>query len=744
MGLTYFQRRALNKSLKEAYKLSAAGTSNIPGDIPSLVAYTHSLHFKKKRPSFRHNKRTAPRPVNIPPEDVIAILRRIPPLRPNAQALLDRALSILTNGPQLSINSNLEDGQELPVTLHTLLASTIWTCLIHGGADPNLERTTQQAHACRIDYTQDDKSFWFLCKRFFQVHEDAELGGDVYRYPGTVSRDFTHRIYDGRLVTMLTSAEHSFNWARMPSITTVTRGYLKCHIAQTHKGLWGWYWNGNGVLGMGEKVIISPPTRLTFPACPEVDQYEASLPPWEKHRLVKFICAGYKRTFIVTPVGVVVAGENPMQFSKDARDDQLFHRIPLPDGFIPDHIIDTQHTVVMTMGDQQVIAGSNRFGRLGLGHTRHVRGFQPAPLRIDKLLASKAEFHLFYSERKLLLLGECPCCLVESGLLPDCAPGQVCLNPAQLHFTERASAFFLEQNHLVWVTAGKTQCWCPLYGLYELPFEAAQTYTTESSGQSRKYRYCDRGGTWFELMAVSEDSADLVEFNHDGDRARELVVVDIDPECAPSEDGESSGEEEEEEEVEGDDVGEQPLLEDFSAAPPPEMRKDLADAVMVSTEAASVSAMSSAVLGATAISPDGTEPSTSTSPASQIESNESPHSPVSTTASTVSPHAAVEEPPRPSPLSLENMPASSLLSDTPDTTVASSGSPGTPDSPDSLALSDDGVVETGVTEYPLSPALHSSTAELPAVCNQELVEDAWNDDDEYFTDCLDEEDEENL
>ncbi|KAG9391447.1 hypothetical protein J8273_6207 [Carpediemonas membranifera] len=46
----------------------------------------------------------------------------------------------------------------------------------------------------------------------------------------------------------------------------------------------------------------------------------------------------------------------------------------------------------------------------------------------------------------------------------------------------------------------------------------------------------------------------------------------------------------------------------------------------------------------------------------------------------------------------------------------------TPGSPDSLALSDDGVVETGVTEYPLSPALHSSTAELPTVTDSELDE----------------------
>ncbi|KAG9392220.1 hypothetical protein J8273_5203 [Carpediemonas membranifera] len=76
----------------------------------------------------------------ISPESIFSnrhsqILLQKSPLKPTAQALLDRARSILADGPPLSMNVELAEGQELPVALHTLLQGTLWAVMMASGAN---------------------------------------------------------------------------------------------------------------------------------------------------------------------------------------------------------------------------------------------------------------------------------------------------------------------------------------------------------------------------------------------------------------------------------------------------------------------------------------------------------------------------------------------------------------------------------------------------------------------------------
>ncbi|KAG9393457.1 hypothetical protein J8273_3596 [Carpediemonas membranifera] len=91
-------------------------------------------------------------------------------------------------------------------------------------------------------------------------------------------------MYMGRLFMLDTDYHAALTRARMPRALEVYSDEIT-HIARTPKGLWGWGDNGSGQLGFESSGFVDP-TRLTFPACPKVAEHEASLPPWEKHRMV--------------------------------------------------------------------------------------------------------------------------------------------------------------------------------------------------------------------------------------------------------------------------------------------------------------------------------------------------------------------------------------------------------------------------------------------------------------------------
>ncbi|KAG9389739.1 hypothetical protein J8273_8413 [Carpediemonas membranifera] len=452
---------SVRDALISAFRASLVVTASIPGSIPSLIQS---------------------------------------PLKPAAQALLDRAHSILTIGPPLSMNVELSPGEELPVAMHTLNQGAVWACLVGGGANPDLEdrvlgkaqearpRGTELHNKIRKILTPEAKCFWFLCRKFFFTVNIAEKDGESYHYAG-YDTCYHHRMYMGRLFMLHTDKHTALTRARMPRALEVYSDNYGAHIARTPKGMWRWGYSGLGQLGFQSSDFVDP-TRLTFPACPKVPKLEASLPPWEKHGIVTEASIQGKQTFILTPVGTVMAGDKACLFTGPVQQDKrlLFHPVAVPAGFVPDHILhDNWTSVILSMGDRQMIGGSNECGRLGLGHENEITGFVDLPYRVDRIMPSQAGYcNAFLHGRQLLFVGLVPLHIAQSGLLPGNREEERCLTPTPLRFSERVKRFFCSEV-VVWVTEGRTHL-CNRYTQFCVPlrprFWAYEFRASEKSSHS--------------------------------------------------------------------------------------------------------------------------------------------------------------------------------------------------------------------------------------------------------------------
>ncbi|KAG9389893.1 hypothetical protein J8273_8580 [Carpediemonas membranifera] len=452
---------------------------------------------------------------------LLATLSEIPPLEPSAQALLDRARSILTSGPQLSMNVELADGEELPVAMHTLNQGAVWACLVGGGANPDLEdrvleeaqdeepHTTRMHDKIRKALAPEAKCLWFLCRKFFFTFNVAEKDGECYQHAWSYIF-YHHRMYMGRLFMLDTDYHTALTRARMPRALEVYSDDLT-RIARTPKGLWGWGDSGHGQLGFKSSKV--DPTRLTFPACAEVAELEASLPPWEKHWMVTGVSLICDRTFILSSVGTVMAGGHPEWYVGPVVEENrpLFHPVAVPSGFVPDHIMHVglinATTVILSMGDRQMISGGNYCGQLGLGHHSMMAGFEDLPYRVDRIMtsvdsvmSSVLSFNIFLSGRQLLFAGKVPIHVSNSGLLPGKRRDDKCLTPTPLRFPERVKGFWCDDYQIVWGTEGRShlsddyrQCTA------SVPIEATAYGTTSNVPCFR-----DSAGQWFEVADVSD------------------------------------------------------------------------------------------------------------------------------------------------------------------------------------------------------------------------------------------------
>ncbi|KAG9392190.1 hypothetical protein J8273_5172 [Carpediemonas membranifera] len=213
-------------ALISAFRVSTVATAYIPGDIPSLLRHAYSRHFNKVMPVERDAETTSASASSAELESLQTMLSRIPPLKPTAQALLDRARSIIADGPPLSMNVELAEGQELPVALHTLLQGTLWAVMIASGADPDLEdRVLEEARVkwpdenaihdkIRNALAPEAKCLWFLCRKFFFTLNVAAKNGldKSYSLGSTTHR---HLRYQGRQAKRPTSAGHSRRAVRL-------------------------------------------------------------------------------------------------------------------------------------------------------------------------------------------------------------------------------------------------------------------------------------------------------------------------------------------------------------------------------------------------------------------------------------------------------------------------------------------------------------------------------------------------
>ncbi|KAG9393409.1 hypothetical protein J8273_3545 [Carpediemonas membranifera] len=543
------------KALIAAHRLSITATSSIAGDIPSLIACAYQRHFDEQMPllsrmlnAFRrfirsHTTTDAPQD-GQDLESLLAALSEIHLLEPSAQALLDRARSILTSGPPLSMNVELADGEELPVAMHTLNQGAVWACLVGGGANPDLEdRVLDEAREKWPDATDlhnkirkalapEAKCLWFLCRKFFFTLNVAEKDGE--RYQCSCSGYYHHHMYMGRLFMLDTTKHTALTRARMPRALEVYSDRYT-HIARTPKGLWGWGYNEYSQLGFKSSGFVDP-TRLTFPNCPKVAELEASLPPWEKHRMVtdalivdKGMTKG-KRTFIRTPVGTVMAGYGwfwdllmPFVGPVEEENRDGFHPVVMPSDFIPDHIADYNgNNVILSMGDRRMISGWNFCGRLGLGHENEMTGFEEPTFRVDRIMPG-CYFNVFLSGRQLLFAGQVLPHIAQSGLLPGYREDDVCLTGTPLRFPERVKGFYCQESTLVWVTEGQTHL-CDSDKQYCVPFEADCLEIISA----RSYRHSS--GKWFDVKKVSGGVAKMVKRKAFFEPLFwEITPVDVDP-----------------------------------------------------------------------------------------------------------------------------------------------------------------------------------------------------------------------
>ncbi|KAG9393427.1 hypothetical protein J8273_3563 [Carpediemonas membranifera] len=500
------------EALIAAHRLSITATSSIAGDIPSLIACAYQRHFNEEIPLrsgmlnalrtfiYNHTTTDAPKDGNSL-EYLLATLSKIPPLEPSAQALLDRARSILTSGPPLSMNVELAPGQELPVALHTLNQGAVWACLVGGGANPDLEdRVLNEAREKEPDETEmydkigkaltpEAKCLWFLCRKFFFTLNAAEKDGE--RYQCSCSGYYHHRMYMGRLFMLDTARHTALTRARMPRALEVYIDWTT-HIARTPKGLWGWGYNEYGQLGSKSSGFVDP-TRLTFPACPKVAELEASLPAWGKDTMIIAVHIMFDAVWILTPAGTVMAGHDRIWFTGPVENDG-FIPVAVPADFIPsDMLHDDANNIILSMGDRRMISGWNFCGRLGLGHENEMTGFEELPFRVDRIVSTGYDFNVFLSGHQLLFAGHVPEHIAQSGLLPGYREDDVCPTPAPLLFLERVKGFYLDGSVLIWVAEGRTN-YRSTADAGEVPVEATAASLTFPTPAFR-----DASGQWWLL-----------------------------------------------------------------------------------------------------------------------------------------------------------------------------------------------------------------------------------------------------
>ncbi|KAG9392351.1 hypothetical protein J8273_5341 [Carpediemonas membranifera] len=554
--------RRTKAALIAVHRGSMAKTRAISGDIPSLIALAYQHHFGCCIPrrsemltaftTYIHNLTAKYEQQTVKDiESLLSVINKVPPLKERAQTFLDRARSILTDGPPLSMNVELTEGEELPVALHTLNQGTLWACLLGGGANPDLEdRVLEEAQVkypyqinihigIRQRFAPEAKCLWFLCRKFFFTANIAEKDGDTHQNVSHLSF-YTHRMYMGRLFMFDPRYHAAFTRARMPRALEVDTCPV-AFIARTPKGLWGWGDNSKMLLGVytpsvGREHRFESPTRITFDKCPEVAELEASLQPWEKHRMVRDVSMTLWHTFILTPAGTVVAGEFSGVFyiPKGGYTSFYFQAVRVPDGFVPDHIVTHgKNTTVLSMGDRQAISGSNDHGQLGLNKGSFkpgLFGFEEISFSVDDVRLSGAGVNIFLSGGKLLFAGHVSEMIAKSGLLPGYNVGDKCLTPTPLRFPERVTSIAGDLNlwHLLaWTGEERTHVTSfdgtGVPSHYTIPF----TVTAFETFPDSHAQFRDTSGRWFRVKGITDGVAKMEKATRASFNSVDLIAVDI-------------------------------------------------------------------------------------------------------------------------------------------------------------------------------------------------------------------------
>ncbi|KAG9390609.1 hypothetical protein J8273_7960 [Carpediemonas membranifera] len=405
-----------------AYRLAVSVTDHISGNIPSLLAVAYSRHFGVAIGDGSGIEEYG----DI--RSLLAILTRPLPLCASARVLIDRARSILIDGPTLSMNVELAEGEELPDALHTLLQGTIWACFLTAGASP-------------IDSPRP-AALWFLCRKTLFTATAALDGAlPVFVMPGSaVPADL--RCYSGRLF-------QGRSRVPVPPVHKLYHGFGTT-LAVTAAGPWGWGANGWFALGLGHGGP-TPPGPLVFTDAPEAENTLDSLGPWQQRALVVDAFIGHRETVLVTLAGVLVAGSNQHGRLGFRRFLTVPSWLLLPLRLRPCNVVSSKHAVaLLTPGRAAFVAGDNSFGALGLGHTRPVVGFSRIPTPVDAVALLGRGIMLLSAGRVLFAGRASPVCRALAGF----EIGEVVVAPVALPLPHPVDAIVSDQDRVVCLTMG--------------------------------------------------------------------------------------------------------------------------------------------------------------------------------------------------------------------------------------------------------------------------------------------------
>ncbi|KAG9389573.1 hypothetical protein J8273_8866 [Carpediemonas membranifera] len=446
--------RNVREAMISAHRIAEHLYADVPGaKIPLLLSIAFEVQFGEKLPKQTSKVNLAKYTI----ESLSTLLDSLLPVSlesphlelmvtlvltdPKAVGFVQQAKKLLTTPAELSMNILLEDGEDLPIRLHTLLQGTIWAIMMAGGADPDLDDSEDERYHPRPankTYTSTAKCLWFLCKKFFYTCHVAIKDGTAQTHHADDTPMFT-RLYAGRLFTRGSNIWHTlgvrtnqkaatvYAHVRMPPVVDI-------HVARdgvlalSPKGVFTWGTGYNGTLGHAAAIVhhnvfdyeaeldddgiepepIIEPRRVKFTACPKVDAYERTLPPWHKGKLVLSVAMTYYCTVIVTRAGTVACGlvSRHLNSAGPDTDTDLFHPCPMPQDFRAARVIAEEYVAVVTDDEgNQMIGGRNDKGQLGLGHSRRLGSFAPLPYPVEVVAFGGQSYNIFYGDKTLRYAG---------------------------------------------------------------------------------------------------------------------------------------------------------------------------------------------------------------------------------------------------------------------------------------------------------------------------------------------------
>ncbi|KAG9395932.1 Regulator of chromosome condensation (RCC1) repeat [Carpediemonas membranifera] len=317
-----------------------------------------------------------------------------------------------------------------PPTFPELSSHTIWALLLAAEADPDLaasEVIINDTNTGVAGYAAETRPLWFLSRQCFKALSDSLSNGKcTYLFPerSTFRSLVALRLYGGRVFSC------GANWYGFTGLglgqTIPTYRRVKVHavqkiftnkvggvIAQTARGLYAWGDSSSGALGIGY-ADASVPTRVEFAEAPKLAALERTFGPWERSRAIHHVAMGRYHTFIVTRVGVAVAGlnySNSLGAGVDSprmrpklSDAKLFIPVPLPPRFVPKYVIDRAGATVLRHRRVAVVVGDNTSGRLGIGPCFFAEKFTKIGLPVDDVRIFH-DFSLFAANGTTYLSG---------------------------------------------------------------------------------------------------------------------------------------------------------------------------------------------------------------------------------------------------------------------------------------------------------------------------------------------------